>query len=91
MNERRGSLFLERQSYRRRRLVDVIRILPLIGALLWLVPLLWQTGAGGMASSDAIIYIFLVWFGLVVLGAVLSRLLARGHVGQEGGAGDETR
>lgn len=64
-------LFLERRSYRRRRMMDAVRILPLICAVLWLVvPAMWpngdpQTGARGASQqtplSHAIWYIFVVW------------------------------
>ena len=78
MNDRNTPVFLERQSYRRRRLIDLIRMMPLIGALLWAVPLLWQSGADStMPTSKAIIYLFAVWLGMVVSGAVLARLLKK--------------
>lgn len=78
MSEGRTPLFLERQSYRRRRLVDMIRMLPLIGALLWAVPLLWPSGdESATPTSVAIIYLFAVWLGMVVLGAILARLLKK--------------
>ncbi|PSL21741.1 hypothetical protein [Shimia abyssi] len=84
MNERRTSLFLERQSYRRRRLVDVVRVLPLIGAVLWAVPLLWPSGTEDVVStSNAIVYVFTVWLVMVVLGAVLARILSRAGLGEE--------
>lgn len=71
-------MFLERQSYRRRRLIDMIRILPVIGALLWAVPLLWESGEDSdVSASVAIIYLFGVWLGMVLLGAVLARLLKK--------------
>ncbi|WP_299354658.1 hypothetical protein [uncultured Shimia sp.] len=76
MNERRTPLFLERQSYRRRRLIDMVRMLPVIGALLWAVPLLWKSGPDSdISTSVAIIYLFGVWLGMVLLSAVLARLL----------------
>ena len=76
MSERRTPLFLERQSYRRRRLIDMIRMLPVIGALLWAIPLLWKSGPDGdVPTSVAIIYLFGVWLGMVLLSAVLARLL----------------
>ena len=75
------AVFLERQSYRRRRLMDAAKLLPLLGVLLFAVPLLWpgpetgpeagavagQAGAGRVAvrMSDAIQYIFLVWAALI--------------------------
>ncbi len=68
-------VFLERQSYRRRRLMDAARLLPLIGALVFAVPLLWPNpggrAAGGgervepVAMSDAIIYVFSAWGVLI--------------------------
>lgn len=65
------TVFLERQSYRRRRLIDLIKILPLIGLMLWLVPLLWPTeGAEQVSSANATIYIFAIWFVLIVAKAI---------------------
>ncbi|CUJ12609.1 hypothetical protein TA5114_00723 [Cognatishimia activa] len=65
------TVFLERQTYRRRRLIDLIKILPLIGLVLWLVPLLWPTeGAEQVSSANATIYIFAIWFVLIVAKAL---------------------
>lgn len=72
----RSSVFLERQTYRRRRLVDWIKMLPLIGMVLWLVPLLWPTeGENKVSSADAIIYMFAIWFILVLAKAISARAL----------------
>lgn len=81
MSKRQSSVFLQRRNYRRRRLVDLIRMMPVIGALLWAVPLLWETGPeGGVTTSRALVYVFLVWFGLVVVTALLSRLALTAQV-----------
>ena len=79
------AVFLERHSYRRRRLVDVARLLPLLGVLLLLVPLMW-IGADdpavvsgeveAMPMSKSILYIFAVWAALI-FGAVLFGIGAR--------------
>ncbi|MBY6065920.1 hypothetical protein KUW17_04160 [Leisingera aquaemixtae] len=61
----------ERQTYRRRRLMDIARLLPVLGALLLALPLLWPeaashpAGRGGVSMSAAIIYVFAVWTGLI--------------------------
>jgi hypothetical protein len=62
-------VFLERQSYRRRRLMDAARLLPILGAALFAVPLLWPSGdeLGGVPTSVAIRYVFGVWAGLIVV------------------------
>ncbi len=79
-------LFLERQTYRRRRMMDAARLLPLLGAALLAVPLLWPQpapesgGEGGVAMSAAIAYVFTVWAGLIglsVLFGFFSRRLGR--------------
>ncbi|MFD2739909.1 hypothetical protein ACFSUD_10040 [Sulfitobacter aestuarii] len=41
----RGPLFLERRSYRRRRMLDALRFLPFLGLGLWMLPLLWPVAA----------------------------------------------
>ncbi|MEO0937130.1 MAG: hypothetical protein AAFY38_03155 [Pseudomonadota bacterium] len=72
-------VFLERRGYRRRRMLDALRILPLAGSGLMLMPLLWPanwTEAGGPVSmSGAILYIFGVWLLLIAVSAVLWYLL----------------
>lgn len=69
------SVFLERASYRQRRLRDAARLLPLLGAVLWVIPLLWGRGQDASRSADAIIYTFGVWVVLIVISAVISRRL----------------
>ncbi len=68
----RPSVFLERQSYRRRRLTDAARLLPILGAALFAVPLLWPIGgeeADPVPMSAAISYIFICWIALILAGA----------------------
>ncbi|MCV2870189.1 hypothetical protein OEW28_16280 [Defluviimonas sp. WL0002] len=77
MSRKPRPLFLERRSYRRRRLSDAARILPLLGFVLFLVPILWlpaetpapDTGRGG-------VYVFAVWFLLIIATFGLSRVLS---------------
>ncbi|MBW3242767.1 hypothetical protein KUV57_08680 [Epibacterium sp. DP7N7-1] len=72
--------FVERRTYRRRRLMDIARLAPLVGALLFLVPLLWpeqhlSEGGGhdaGSSMSTAMIYIFGVWIGLILFSVAFS-------------------
>lgn len=70
-------IFVERQTYRRRRIVDAARALPLLGALLWLVPLLWALPPTPHSASSALIYIFGVWFGLALVAGLLIGALSR--------------
>ena len=63
-------LFLERRSYRLRRMMDAVRLLPLLGLGLWMVPLLWSTGGDGVepvSMSRALMYIFGVWALLIAV------------------------
>ncbi len=87
---RRGPLFVARQSYRRRRLRDGARLLPLCGAFLFLLPMLWSPGTGtdrGTAPDG--IYLFAVWAGLIVVAAILSPKLAGADDGATSDGGDE--
>ena len=79
-----GPLFLERQSYRQRRLRDAARFLPVLMMVLWLVPLMW-TGDGdaagsGLRTGQVILYVFGVWF-LSILGSLLLTLPLRRETG----------
>jgi hypothetical protein len=76
MRRPKPPLFLERDSYRRRRMADAARLVPVVGALLFLVPLLWAPAE--TAAADTVpggLYIFLVWAGLILAALLLSRRL----------------
>lgn len=82
-------LFLARKSYRRRRMIDALRLVPVVGALLFMVPVLGATGHAG-ASFRGAIYLFSSWALLILLTAVLSRRVTRGEsIGTGDGAGGE--
>lgn len=72
-------IFLEERSYRLRRLVDGVRIVPVVGAWAFMLPLLWPDGEtqaeNAVSMSSALIFIFAIWLGLIVMSAGL--LLAR--------------
>ena len=67
----RTSLFLERLSYRQRRLMDAVRVLPLVGLAFWMLPLLWPQAdvdvvvRDTISTSGALRYLFGVWMGLI--------------------------
>ncbi len=72
MSRRPEPLFLARQSYRSRRLGDAARILPVIGIILLLLPILWADSA---RTREGLVYIFVVWAILIaVVGPISSRL-----------------
>lgn len=81
--EQSPPVFLERRSYRQRRLMDALRLLPLVGMLMWMVPVLWPVaemsvdsdGVAPIKMSQAITYVFFVWLALILATAGLwSRL-----------------
>ena len=85
----RPPIFLERRGYRRRRLRDAMRLLPVLGLALWMVPLMWQTpadGPDGVRMSEALSYVFGVWALLVVLALVF---WARTRADPDAAAGDD--
>jgi ABC-type transport system involved in cytochrome c biogenesis permease component len=66
-------IFLQRQNYRQRRVRDAAKLLPFVGAVLWVLPLSWgQDPQDGQIGSAGLIYIFAVWVLLIVLGAFLA-------------------
>ncbi|MEM6374267.1 MAG: hypothetical protein AAF727_16040 [Pseudomonadota bacterium] len=86
----RATLFLERRSYRRRRMMDALRLLPVLGVLLWMLPLFWPTSADGpgatdkMAMSTAVTYVFVVWLALIGAALALWSVLRTGpEIGED--------
>lgn len=68
-------LFLARQTYRRRRVADAAQLLPVLGGLLLLLPILALSDGHG-ATSRGGMYVFAVWAGLILAAALLSRPLS---------------
>lgn len=78
------ALFLERRGYRRRRLMDAARLLPILGTVLFMIPLLWPRSDGGndiaepgVSTSGAYLYIFVAWGGLIACAAMFGYILRR--------------
>lgn len=69
----RRPLFLAPASYRRRRLRDAARVLPVFGAVLLLLPVLWAPGESGRreTAGDGI-YLFVVWIAVIAAAALLA-------------------
>lgn len=70
--------FLERNTYRLRRLMDAARFLPAFGMILLMLPLMRDSGDGDAprAGQEAV-YLFLVWLGLVLAAFLMSLGLRR--------------
>lgn len=79
MARQQRPVFLERKSYRRRRLMDALRLVVLLGIVLWMMPLLWPTGSDAgaepLSMSRALFYVFGVWVLLIALAAGLAGVL----------------
>jgi hypothetical protein len=76
MSRAPSPLFLERESYRRRRLMDGARILPVLGLVLFLLPALWRRPGEPNTAGEAL-YLFAVWAALILAAALLARPLRR--------------
>ncbi len=74
MRRRRGPVFLARRSYRLRRMRDAARLLPIAGAFLFMLPILWSPGeSAGQDTAPDGMYLFGVWFCLILAAALMSR------------------
>ncbi|MBL9051609.1 MAG: hypothetical protein JNK19_15975 [Tabrizicola sp.] len=72
MRRPRRPLFLARAPYRRRRLRDAARLLPVLGAFLLILPLLWTPDSHMSLSSGDVVYFFGVWLFLIGLAAAFA-------------------
>ncbi|WP_211657883.1 hypothetical protein [Paracoccus subflavus] len=68
-------LFLERASFRRRRLGDAARVMPVLALLLVLVPVWWMPER--ISSAGGAIWLFGLWAALIVAIWMLHRTLRR--------------
>lgn len=83
-NERRTT-FVEKGTYRRRRLMDLARIALIFGTGLIAVPLMWGrpdaladlSGGPVVKTSQALIYLLSVWGGLIVFSLTFSLAVRR--------------
>jgi hypothetical protein len=66
-------VFLERRSYRRRRIGDAAKLLPVFGLVMFLLPILWADEA---TTAGGFVFVFTVWAALIALVAVISRYLS---------------
>lgn len=70
------TVFLEKASYRKRRLRDAAKLVPFLGIVLLAIPLAWSgTSPDEGVGSAGVIYVFGVWVLLILLAAVLSKLI----------------
>jgi hypothetical protein len=76
-------LFLARAPYRRRRLRDAARLLPILGIFLLLLPLLWTRESRVSLSAGDVIYFFGVWLLLIALAAACAPGLRGGDGAEE--------
>ncbi|TNF64677.1 MAG: hypothetical protein EP307_02035 [Rhodobacteraceae bacterium] len=85
MSTRRPNIFLERETYRRRRVLDAARLLPVLGAALLALPLLWpqQGEAGALPMSLVTIYYFTVWALLILCVFIFGRTTRKWDAGAE--------
>jgi hypothetical protein len=82
-------LFLQRRPYRRRRKIDAARLLPVFGAFLLLLPMLWApAGDEGRGTVGDGLYLFVVWAGLIAVARLLApSLTADGQPDPDEGKG----
>ncbi len=78
MAKLRQPLFLARASYRKRRLRDGARLLPIFGLGMLLLPMMWPQNGQDVTRHWA--YIFAVWAGLIAVAAALTRGLGEAEV-----------
>ena len=80
MEENQQPVFLQRESYLRRRLSDAACIIPFFGVILLVLPAFW---ANESRTAAAMIYVFTVWALLIFAVGVISRRLRDRALGEE--------
>lgn len=86
-------LFLARKSYRRRRMMDAARLLPIAGFFALMLPILWQPRLTPEPdTSFGLVYVFCVWALLIVATRGLARSIMDAPPGEgtDEGAGERS-
>lgn len=87
MRPPRAPIFLARRAYRQRRLADAARFLPVLGVVLFAMPLIWSPQSTPEPDTvPGARWLFSSWAVLIVLSLIISRRLAREGID---GAGDD--
>lgn len=73
----RPPLFLQPEPYRKRRLIDAARLLPVFGTFLFIVPLLLVPRGEPGSTADVLIYVFLLWTLMILFSALINRYIKR--------------
>jgi len=70
-------VFLPEARYRQKRVRDAAHLLPALGVVLLLLPLLWTPSGSvdGVGNAAALLYVFGVWAGLIVAAFGLARAI----------------
>lgn len=73
----RAPLFVQPAHYRLRRRRDAARLLPVVGAFLFLLPILWAPAQSFRRDTapDGI-FLFVAWGGLIALALITARSLS---------------
>lgn len=80
----RGPTFLERRSYRTRRLIEMSRLIPVVACFGFFLPLLWGEGT----TRRGLIYLFSVWALAIFVCAPVATVLTRRRKEDAGSEGD---
>ena len=77
-------LFLARRSYRRRRMMDAARVLPVAGAVILMLPALWSPEATPEPdTARGTVYLFAAWGMLIACAFLLARRLGDAQYEEE--------
>lgn len=74
----------DRRAYRRRRITDAARLLPVLGCFLFILPVFVAGGDADATTASGLVFVFSIWGMLIVASAFLSRRLGRDDGDDEG-------
>jgi hypothetical protein len=69
------TLFFENKIYRRNRLIDAARMLPVFGFFLFVMPAIFIVGSAPTATRW--VFLFVVWVVLIFAAALISHAIKR--------------
>ena len=77
MNTPKDKIFLPKDRYRNRRIIDAAKVIPFVTLFFGLMPIIWQSEAAPNNLSTNFLYFVGLWILSIIVQVLITRALSR--------------